>query len=84
MLSEQFGEGRSGPAQPHDGILREFLDEVMDLDAWRSVRATTCSTCIQDCGDDLVDDIRRLIRIASHIRPGGRGHADPCRVAQVH
>src|SRR5205823_2792335 len=61
-LSEEFRKGDAGLRDRMTAVLREFLGEITDLDVWPEDARDDLLDLIQDCGEDLIDDIRRLIR----------------------
>lgn len=72
-LVEQFQRGDTGLRDRMTAVMGEFLNELADLEAWPAPARSNLLDVLQDCGDALVDDIRRLIRIQTLLKLAGAG-----------
>jgi hypothetical protein len=62
-LIDEFRRGDSGLRDRMTEVLRRFLGDVGDLQVWPASARDNLLDVIQDCGEELVDDIRRLVRM---------------------
>jgi hypothetical protein len=62
-LIDEFRQGDSGLRDRMTEVLRLFLGAVGDLQVWPAAARENLLDVIQECGEELVDDIRRLVRL---------------------
>jgi hypothetical protein len=61
-LSDEFRRGDSGLRDRMSEVLRCFLNVVTDVEQWPAPARTNLLDLIQDCGEEVVDDLRQLVR----------------------
>jgi hypothetical protein len=88
-LSEEFRRGDAGLQHRMTAVLRDFLGELADVERWPEEARFALLDLIQDCGEGLVDDLFRMIRQQTLLRPADLGpdaHAGllKCLIANGH
>ncbi len=72
-LSDEFRRGSTSLQRRMTAVLEDFLDELTDTDRWPERSRYDLLDLIQDCGEQLLDHIHRLIRQQTFLQAAGLG-----------